>query len=154
MARPTKCRRVEFFPEQTYFAPCTQGACGCQAGDEITLKIEELEAMRLKDLEELNQDECAARMQISRQTFQNVLDSARKKVTTALASGKAIRIGGGQYTTKHCQLYCGDCGARYEINYEQDRQTCPSCGSHKVMCDKKQEGCQRFCQNGAQPEQA
>lgn len=153
MARPTKCRRVEFFPEQTYFAPCRQGGCGCQNDDEINLKVEELEAMRLKDLEELNQDECAVRMQISRQTFQNVLDSARKKVTTALAQGKAIRISGGQYTTKHCQLYCGDCGAQYEINYEQDRGTCPSCGSHQVMCQKKQIACQKFCQPGNQAPQ-
>ena len=102
--------------------------------------------MRLKDLEDLNQDECAARMQISRQTFQNVLDSARKKVTLALAEGKAIRISGGQYTTKHCQLYCGDCGAQYEVSYEQDRVTCPVCGSHKVNCVKKQAACRRFCQ--------
>ena len=147
MARPTKCRRVEFFPDKTYYAPCGGSACGgCQAQEEVNLKIEELEAMRLKDLEDLNQDECAARMQISRQTFQNVLDSARKKVTLALAEGKAIRISGGQYPTKHCQLYCGDCGAQYEVSYEQDRVTCPVCGSHKVNCVKKQAACRRFCQ--------
>lgn len=146
MARPTKCRRVEFFPEQTYYAPCQGGACDIrQKQEEITLKIEELEAMRLKDLEDLNQDECAAKMQISRQTFQNVLDSARKKVTQALAEGKAIRISGGQYTTKHCQLYCGRCGACYDVSYEQDRLTCPNCGSHDVYCVKQQAACHRFC---------
>ena len=154
MARPTKCRRVEFFPEQTYYTPCRGSACGGrQAQEEINLKIEELEAMRLKDLEDLNQDECAARMQISRQTFQNVLDSARKKVALALTEGKAIRISGGQYTTKHCQLYCGECGAHYEVSYEQDRVTCPACGSHKVYCVKKQAACRRFCQADEDEEQ-
>lgn len=77
MARPTKFRRVEFFPEDTYFTPLDKEGCKI---DEMTLKLEELEAMRLKDIEDLNQEECAKRMQVSRQTFQNIIDSARKKL--------------------------------------------------------------------------
>jgi predicted DNA-binding protein (UPF0251 family) len=68
MPRPVKCRRVEFFPENTYFMPLGKRKCEVE---EITLKIEELEAMRLKDIEGLSQEECAERMQVSRQTFQN-----------------------------------------------------------------------------------
>jgi len=37
--------------------------------EEIVLKLEELEAMRLKDIEDLNQEECAERMQISGRHF-------------------------------------------------------------------------------------
>lgn len=142
MARPTKFRRVEFFPEDNYFVPWGKPKCETE---EIVLKVEELEAMRLKDIEELNQEECAEKMQVSRQTFQNIIDTARKKVAIALTEGKAIRISGGYYTTNHCKFKCMDCGEIYEINYEQDKLTCPNCGSQRVMCSKKVGFCGRWC---------
>jgi len=142
MSRPTKFRRVEFFPEDNYFVPWGKPKCEIE---EIVLKVEELEAMRLKDIEELNQEKCAEKMQVSRQTFQNIIDSARKKVAVALTEGKAIRISGGYYTTNHCKFKCMDCGEVYEINYEQDKLTCPNCGSQRVMCSKKAGFCGRWC---------
>ncbi|MFW2490421.1 DUF134 domain-containing protein [Clostridium chromiireducens] len=142
MARPTKFRRVEFFPEDDYFVPWGKPKCQIE---EMTLKVEELEAMRLKDIEDLNQEECAEKMQVSRQTFQNIIDSARKKVATALTEGKAIRISGGHYTTTHCKFKCAECGTIYEINYDVDRAVCPSCGSDKVMCNKKAGFCKNWC---------
>ncbi|MCY6960036.1 DUF134 domain-containing protein [Clostridium brassicae] len=142
MPRPTKFRRVEFFPENTCFVPLGKSKCQIE---EILLKVEELEAMRLKDIEGLNQEECALKMQVSRQTFQNVIDSARKKVAVALTEGKAIKISGGHYTTKMCKFRCVDCGEIYEINYEQDIYACPKCGSQKVMCTKKGDFCRRWC---------
>jgi len=89
MARPVKNRRVENLPEYTYFVPA--GIRKCEI-EEIFIKVEELEAMRLKDVEDLNQEECAMRMLVSRQTFQNIIDSARKKIAIALIEGKAINI--------------------------------------------------------------
>lgn len=77
MPRPTKFRRVEFFPEDNYFVPWG-GKPKCEI-HEVVLKVEELEAMRLKDIEDLNQEQCAEKMEISRQTFQNIIDRARKK---------------------------------------------------------------------------
>ena len=142
MARPTKFRRVEFFPENNYFVPWGKPKCEIE---ETILKVEELEAMRLKDIEELNQEECAEKMQVSRQTFQNIIDSARKKTAIALTEGKAIRISGGHYTTKICRFKCFECGKIYEINYGQDRAVCPSCGSEKVMCSKKAGFCKKWC---------
>ncbi|QGU94571.1 DUF134 domain-containing protein [Clostridium bovifaecis] len=142
MPRPTKIRRVEFFPEDTYFVPWRKPKCDIE---EVLLKVEELEAMRLKDIEELNQEECAEKMQVSRQTFQNIIDSARKKIAIALTEGKAIRISGGHYTTSFCKFKCLDCGTVYEINYEQDRFVCPACSSNKVMCGKKAEFCKNWC---------
>lgn len=142
MPRPTKCRRVDFFPENSYFVPIGKPKCELE---EIVLKVEELEAMRLKDIEELNQEECAERMQVSRQTFQNIIDSARKKIAIALTEGKAINITGGHYTTKLCKYKCMDCESIYEINYEQDKTTCPSCGSEKVICSKKARFCGKWC---------
>lgn len=142
MSRPTKFRRVEFFPENSYFVPVGKPKCKLE---EIILKVEELEAMRLKDIEELNQEECAEKMKVSRSTFQNIIDSARKKVAMALTEGKAINITGGHYTTNHCKFKCMDCGNVYEINYEQDKSSCPNCGSKRVVCSKKNGFCGRWC---------
>jgi len=144
MARPTKFRRVEFFPQDTYFVPWGKPKCEME---EVVLNVEELEAMRLKDIEKLTQEGCAERMDISRQTFQNIIDSARKKIAIALTEGKAIRISGGHYTTNLCKFKCKDCGTTYEINYEQDKKNCPACGSPKVMCSKKADFCKRWCGN-------
>ncbi len=94
MSRPPKCRRVEFIPEITYFKPAGVPLVKLE---EISLNIEELEAIRLKDLEELEQEQCAERMQISRPTFHRILVAARKKVAEALVEGKAIRVEGGNY---------------------------------------------------------
>ena len=52
MVRPTKYRAVEFFPEDDYFAPCKKMKCRAKSEvEEIILKIEELEAMRLELVE-------------------------------------------------------------------------------------------------------
>ncbi|APM38014.1 DUF134 domain-containing protein [Clostridium kluyveri] len=144
MARPIKFRKVEFFPKSTYFVPWGKAKCKIS---ETVLKVEELEAMRLKDIEELNQEECAEKMQVSRQTFQNIIDSARKKVAVALTQGNAIRISGGNYTTNFCKFKCFDCGELYEVNYEQDRLLCPVCGSQRVLCSKKADFCTKWCKN-------
>ena len=111
MTRPVKWRRVEYIHENKYFAPCPKGKGGCFEGlQEVQLKVEELEAMRLKDIEELSQEDCASRMQISRQTFQNIIVEARKKVVTALMENRALTIGGGHYTKNVCNLKCISCG--------------------------------------------
>ena len=134
MARPTKVRTVDFFPESTYFTPMGKSKCELE---EVILKLEELEAMRLKDIEKLNQ-ECAEKMKVSRQTFQNIIDSAREKVAIAfLTQGKAIRIDGGNYRAKFCKFKCLDCDNIYEINYLQDKEKCPSCGSKMYFVVKK-----------------
>lgn len=144
--RPTKFRRVEFFPEDTYFVPWGKPKCEIK---ETVLKVEELEAMRLKDIEELNQEQCAERMQVSRQTFQNIIDSARKKIAIALTEGNAIRISGGNYRATFCKFKCLHCGDVYDINYEQDKDNCPACGSEEVVCSKKAELCKRWCRGNS-----
>ncbi|EPZ54182.1 hypothetical protein H477_4366 [[Clostridium] sordellii ATCC 9714] len=101
MARPTKVRTVDFFPEDTYFTPVGKQQCTLK---EINLKLEELEAMRLKDIESLSQEECAKKMNVSRQTFQNIIDTARQKVAIALTQGHAIRIDGGNIEQNFANL--------------------------------------------------
>lgn len=92
MPRPIKCRRVGFLPDVTYFKPA---GVPLRMLEEITLSVDELEALRLKDIEGLEQQDGAARMGVSRATFRRVLVSARRKVAEALVGGKALRVEGG-----------------------------------------------------------
>jgi predicted DNA-binding protein (UPF0251 family) len=94
MGRPLKCRRVAFLPEATYFKPAGVPLAGLA---EICLSFEEAEAIRLKDLEGLEQEECAQRMSVSRTTFARVLSSARQKMADVLLNSKALRIDGGNF---------------------------------------------------------
>jgi uncharacterized protein len=72
MARPLKCRRVSYFPQTKYFKPA---GIPIKNLEEVCLSIEELEAIRLKDLESLEQEQGAEKMNISRPTFQRILTS-------------------------------------------------------------------------------
>ena len=74
--------------------------------EEVRLSIEEAEAIRLKDMEKLEQETCAEKMNISRATFQRVLGAARQKIADALLNGKAIRIEGGNYEIEMRRLSC------------------------------------------------
>ena len=137
MPRPVKWRKVSFIPGVRYFVPT--GVPKCELAENL-LKIEELEALRLKDLEELEQEECAAQMEVSRQTFQRILGEARKKVTEALINGKAIRIEGGNFTSNICPVRCEDCQTEWQESYENFQKIlegtyeCINCGSKQVAC--------------------
>ena len=61
------------------------------------MPVDEYEAVRLKDLEGLEQEECARKMNVSQPTFHRLVLSARKKIADAIINGKAIRIEGGNY---------------------------------------------------------
>lgn len=104
MVRPKKCCIVSSLPDVTYFKPA---GIPLRFLDEVCLSVEELEAIRLKEIEDLEQVEGAERMGISRPTFQRILTSARRKVADALLHGKAIRIEGGSYKMTDVHLhYC------------------------------------------------
>lgn len=94
MPRPVKRRHIRMRPPVEYFKP---RGIPLRMMDESVFNMEEIEAIRLRDYEELQQEECAKRMNISRPTFHRVLKNARKKVADALINGKAIRIEGGNY---------------------------------------------------------
>ncbi len=94
MVRPRKCRRVFFEPNINYFKP--QGVPLNNLRTTI-LSVDELECLRLSDLEGLSQTEAAEKMGIHQSTFQRTLARAREKVSNALVNGKAIKIQGGDY---------------------------------------------------------
>jgi predicted DNA-binding protein (UPF0251 family) len=89
MARPIKPRRILFDPNVVYFKP---RAVPLSMLEEVDLSMGELEALRLCDLKDLEQEEAAKRMKVSQSTLQRILTSARKKVAEALVEGKAIKI--------------------------------------------------------------
>jgi len=63
----------------------------------LSLGHDEIEAMRLCDYEELDQEEAAKKMNISRGTVQRLLYSGRKKVIEAITQSKALKIEGGEH---------------------------------------------------------
>ena len=101
MSRPCKCRRICFVPGVTYFKPA---GIPMRVLEENCLSLEEIEAIRLRDMEHLEQIKAAEAMNISRPTFQRVLSSARRKVADSLLSGKALRIEGGNYELNNQQF--------------------------------------------------
>lgn len=60
--------------------------------DEITINPDEIEAVRLADLEDLSHEDAAVKMKISRATFGRIVHSARNKIANAILNGKAIKI--------------------------------------------------------------
>ena len=89
MPRPRLCRRIRFNPSVTYFKP--QGV-PMRFLEVIELTTEEIEALRLKNIKNLDQTESARQMGTSQSTFQRILSSAYKKISQALIGGKAIKI--------------------------------------------------------------
>ncbi|MCK5471783.1 DUF134 domain-containing protein [Candidatus Gracilibacteria bacterium] len=89
MPRPRKFRRVRGSFSATFFKPAGVPLCTLE---EISLAQDEIEALRLKDVENLDQTAAAEKMKVSQSTFQRILSIARKKVSTAITDGKAIRI--------------------------------------------------------------
>jgi len=133
MGRRQMWRKVSSIPQITYFKPA-----GIRMAEleEVKLLIEEAEAIRLKDLEGMEQEECARRMNISRSTFSRLLDSARKKIADALLNGKAIRIEGGNFEMATRRFRCLE-GHEWEVPFETMISTppevCPKCDTPSIM---------------------
>ena len=129
MARPPIERAVGVVPRVTLFKPA--GIPGREL-EQLPLAVDELEAIRLVDLEGLSHEQAASAMGVSRQTVGRVLKRGRAKVAEALVGGKAILIGGGQYRVEPRQLCCSACGAVWADAGAERAVVCPSCGSAEV----------------------
>jgi len=97
MTRPKKCRRVGCEPRANYFKPRGIPLIMLK---EVKLSIDELESIRLADLEGLEQAKAALRMKISRPTFGRIVESARRIIADAVVNGKALKIEGGEIIMK------------------------------------------------------
>lgn len=144
MPRKRCCGQVEETPVCRKF----QSDCDNRS-DIIRLGFEEVEAIRLKDLEGLEQAACARQMNLTRPTFQRMLAEARRKLAKALVEGRSIQIEGGHYEMRNRLFECMDCGEKWEEppcseggrhGYEIK---CPKCGS--LRKSKIVDGVQQAC---------
>jgi len=130
MPRPRKWKKVCCLPESNLYGPLN----GSNIENEmIIMTVEEYEAIRLIDLEELTQEECAEKMQVARATVQNIYKDARSKIAESFVNGNILKIDGGDY-----KLYndnermhgCGQCrrnrcGRNFQTDERQDREETP-----------------------------
>lgn len=139
MARPTQCRRVGSMPESNYFSP---RGVPLSALEEVILTVDEFEAIRLADLEGSYQEQAAEKMNVSRQTFGRIIESAHKKVADALVKGKALKIEGGEFEMASMRNFsCYDCQHSWGLPYGTDRPgNCPFCRSGNIRRAEEDKG--------------
>ena len=87
MPRHRRARHIGFDPGELCFKPCGQRGRQIQT---LSLRPDELEALRLMDLEGLYQEEAAERLGVSRTTLSRTLTRARRTVTAALIDGRRL----------------------------------------------------------------
>ena len=129
MPRPRKKRTIEYVPAEVTYKPVGQQLAGLH---QIWLSYDELEALRLSDVEGLYQAEAATRMGISRSTFQRILSQAHHKVARALVEGAALIIGQAEAPMQHWR--CPACDHVWAVIHgsgEAATPICPRCG-HEV----------------------
>lgn len=97
MPRPVSPREIENLPPATWFKPA---GIPLRELEEVVLTFDEVEALRLADVEGLYQEEVAEQMKISRATVGRILAAAHKKTAKALVQGKAIRVEGGNVSIR------------------------------------------------------
>lgn len=143
MPRPKKLRKISVIPKYNLYKPSGVRVSNLNT---INLKVEELEAMKLRDIEKLSQKGCAKKMGVSRQTFQLIIKKAHEKVTKAIINGDAISIEGGDYVRKFCIYHCNACEEEFRLDLEDDLE-CPNCESNDLSCAIKDDQCQANCEN-------
>lgn len=125
MPRPRKCRFVCSLPQSNFFKP---RGIPLKKLQHVVLTIDEHEAIKLADLEGMDQEKAAEQMNISRQTFGRIIANAHKKIADAIVNGKALKIEGGNFIMVNRKFECFDCGKGWEEPFGTGRPAeCPSC---------------------------
>lgn len=130
MPRPPRCRRICSAPRVDRFCPC-DGA----ESDPILLTLDEYEVIRLVDLEQQTHEQCAAQMDISRSTVQEIYESARRKLAACLVYGKPLHITGGnvRICSGQEQRY-GNCHRADTCNRHSPDETCGKPSVDSACC--------------------
>lgn len=104
---------------------------------EIRLKKEEIEAIRLVDIEKIKIKNCAKKMKISVDEFNEILNNARTKIAKCIYEGNIIKILLEEDEPIDNNIYftfrCATCGTIYKVTGCEERVECPLCFSNKVM---------------------
>jgi predicted DNA-binding protein (UPF0251 family) len=94
MPRPRRKRFIANNPVERFYKPQSLRMRDLEL---VTLSHDQLEALRLADVEKMEQVEAAKLMNISRSTFSRLLAEARSITATALTKGWALKIEGGDF---------------------------------------------------------
>ncbi len=132
MAKPKKSRFVQQPPSAAYYKP---RGIPMYCLEQVTVTVDEYEALRLVDMEGMDHGAAAERLGVSRPTVARIVSSAHHKVAEALATGKAICIEGGSYVLGQNRYRCSSCGESWagELESRVGEHSCPSCSSDQVM---------------------
>ncbi|MDD3777083.1 MAG: DUF134 domain-containing protein [Actinomycetota bacterium] len=138
-ARPRIKKIVDMLPLYVLYKPMGVAE---QNLETESLTLEEMEALKLKDGQDLKQEEAAKQMGISRSTFQRLLHAARKKIINAILEGKAIRFEGGNYIANENIISSKCVKGNYHFfikkdelkdqQYKISKIKCPKCGKRLV----------------------
>ncbi len=133
MPRPHKCRKVFSNPDVIYFKPVGLGLHDLQ---EVFLSLDEFEAVRLADYEGFYQGIAAEKMNVSRQTFGNIINSAHRKLADFVINAKSLRIEGGVIEISVEQdgfFLCKNCEYKFEVPCDNSKpENCPKCESDNI----------------------
>lgn len=100
--------------------------------NEVILRIEEYEAIRLLDYQNLTQEQAAVHMDISRPTLTRIYEEARNKVATAFVEGRDLIFRGGDIYFDKNWFKCNSCQASFS-DYSDDTKNCPVCNSDDLI---------------------
>ena len=130
MPRPFCPRRVSGRPAVSVFKPAGHPACDLE---EVTLTLDEFEALRLADLDGLYQEQAAARLEVSRATFGRIVSSARHKVAEALVHGRSLKIEGGPVRISPRPAFCcASCKHQWPEKEAGHEGRCPRCQHNEI----------------------
>lgn len=130
MPRPPRCRRICNAPRVNRFGPCDAAE-----SDPILLTLDEYEVIRLVDLEQQTHEQCAAQMDISRSTVQEIYENARRKLAACLVYGKPLHITGGNVRICNGQEQrYGSCHRAGTCDRPGTNETCRKPGIDGACC--------------------
>ncbi len=89
MPRPKRLRKIAFDPTVTYFKP---RGIPLSELKEVDIGLDELEAVRLKYVDIMNNEQASKVMKVSSSTFQRLTASALEKIVGGIVDGKALKI--------------------------------------------------------------
>jgi predicted DNA-binding protein (UPF0251 family) len=132
MGRNKKDRIVKYNPDVNYFKPR-----GIPMFDleEVSLTIDEREALRLADFLGMSHEDAGKEMGVSRATFGRIVQKARKIIADAMINGKAIMIEGGnfQVVDEFRRFNCGKCNHQWDEPFGTGRlEQCPQCNDADI----------------------
>ncbi len=129
MPRKKKNRRIQVPP--VIKGMSVYGVRG-RKSNEVILHLEEYEAIRLLDYQNLTQEQAAVYMDVSRPTLTRIYEEARNKVATAFVEGRDLVFRGGDIYFEKNWFKCNSCQASFS-DYSKENVACPVCSSSDLI---------------------